>query len=196
MKKNLFLTILSLFPVISFAGPFGFDIGKNLDHYPRATFTKMENSNVKYRVENPPTPNKSMELYVVYETEESGICFIKGMSVNITTSAYGTSLITKYNSVADAVDSKYGATYKKEVTDFLSYGSIWDEPNDYMMSLLKGERYAYISWKAKDKANPIESIYLAQAALDTETGYFSIEYYGNNKEICDAEENKSDSEGF
>ena len=196
MKKNLLLTILSLFPVLSFAGPFGLDIGKSLDHYPGTTFTKMKNSNVKYTVENIPTPNKTMELYMVHATEESGICFIKAVSVDITTSAYGSALKTKYNSIVNSLDSKYGATHKKEATDHLSYGSIWDEPNDYMMSLLKGERYAFISWKAKDKANPIESIYLAQAALDTETGYFSIEYYGNNKEICDAEENKSDSEGF
>ena len=96
MKKNLLLTILSLFPVLSFAGPFGLDIGKSLDHYPGTTFTKMKNSNVKYTVENIPTPNKTMELYMVHATEESGICFIKAVSIDITTSAYGSALITKY----------------------------------------------------------------------------------------------------
>ena len=65
-----------------------------------------------------------------------------------------------------------------------------------MMSLLKDERYAMVSWTTKDKANPLESIYIVQNALQTDVGYLSIEYYGNNKEICDAEENKSDSEGF
>ena len=196
MKKNLLLTILSLFPVLSFAGPFGLDIGKSLDHYPGTTFNKIENTNVKYRVENIPTPNKAIESYIVYATEESGICFIKGVGLDITTSAYGTNLQTKYNSVVDALDSKYGATHKKKATDLLSYGSIWDEPNDYMMSLLKNERYAMVSWKTKDKVNPLESIYIVQNALRTDVGYLSIEYYGNNKEICDAEENKSDSEGF
>ena len=65
-----------------------------------------------------------------------------------------------------------------------------------MMSLLKDERYAMVSWKTNHKDNPLESIYISQNALQTDVGYLSIEYYGNNMEICDAEENKSDSEGF
>jgi hypothetical protein len=194
--KLLFGCVSCLFPLFLFAGPFGFEIGKAIGDYPDVVFEKIEACNTCYQVKNVPAPNKLMELYSIRHTIKSGICFIKGLSKNIETSKYGVELNIKYNSVFQSLDNKYKSTHGKEKINFLASGSIWNEPGDYMMALLKKERYMYTQWQAKDSSNKILKIFLLQNAINQEKGYLTIEYYGNNKKDCDAEDSADEADGF
>ena len=204
-KRNIDLTgiirreILAIFFLIFFssnsvAGPFGLEMGKKFEDYPSVTFKKMEGTS--YQVINIPIPNRLMSAYLVAYTEKTGICFIKAVSKNITTSQYGTELNTQYNSISDALTKKYLGAYTKEKNNFLQSGSIWNEPRDYMMALVKKERYMITSWEAKSNSSDVAEIFLAQKALSQEEGYLILEYYGRGWDYCQKETKKDDAEGF
>jgi len=193
--KNLFYLSAFIFPSLVFGGPFGFDIGKNLSDYSGVDFSKQEKKSW-YIAKNVPTPNKLMDMYVLRTTDSSGICFIKGISNTIKTSKYGTELNSQYENVRGAIKKKYQAEYKEKKTNFLQSGSLWDDSQYYMMGLLKKDRYKYSEFTAKDSTSQIQSIFIVQSALSTESGYISIEYYGKNVGDCDALDSADDADGF
>lgn len=68
--------------------------------------------------------------------------------------------------------------------------SIWNEPKDWMMALLKNERFLSSVWDAKSGAKlteAIESIYLGASGSDSDTGYITIEYNLKSGSQADAE---------
>ena len=194
MKFTFYLASV-LFPIFIFAGPFGFDIGNKLSDYPNVEFTKTDKASW-YIAENVPTPNKLMTVYAVRATENSGICFIKAMSKTIKTSKYGTELNTQYENVRKSLANKYKFDFREEKTNFLMSGSLWDDPQYYMMGLLKEERFKFSKFVAKDSANKIQSIFLGQNAESTESGYLALEYSGKNEQDCDDLDSLDDADGF
>jgi hypothetical protein len=59
--------------------------------------------------------------------------------------------------------------------DFLRAGSIWKEPEDWMMGLLKDERTLVAVWE-KALPNRIHDVVLKAGALSREKGFHKLTY--------------------
>jgi hypothetical protein len=139
-----------------------------------------------------PRPHPDMESYIVQVTPKAGVCFVKAMGKTFTTSAYGRDVQTVFNDLKTQLEAVYGPG---KVLDGLSPGSIWNEPRDYMMGMVKGERTLGAMWSGQ-LGPGLESIGLIMKGLSTERAYAVVEYYFTNYEPCEAEANALKSNAF
>ena len=107
-------------------------------------------------------------------------------SKSIQTSDFGTELEDKYNSLIEVISEKYGAPGTK--FNVLKSGSIWNEPRDWMMGLLKKERLLSAYWSPPEIVKLPDSIRSIGVEtlplLKTSEGYITITYEFNNFEAC------------
>ena len=188
MKKIYFILALSLCVVAppSFAGPFGLDMGTPIDQIDRDA---SQASPYVYTTTNVPNPHSAFELYAIKASPRNGLCWVKAIGKDISTSSYGVELKSAFNDMKAALENTYGPN---DLTDILLPGSIWDEPNDFMMSLVQKERYLMAIWEEEHGSSlkdNIVSIGLIASPNGTSDGYISIEYSFSNKEACDSEIN-------
>ncbi len=186
--RKLTLAVVLLLTVFFFseakAGPFGLEMGmslKDIEGNPEKI------GNGKYKLTNVPKPHSAFESYIVQVAPKSGLSWIKAIGKNISTSAYGTSLKSAFSEMEEKLENNYG-DYKK--MQFLMPGSIWDEPRDWMMALIKNERGHASVWNAEEGSTlppDLDTVGLIASALSRDTGYLSIEYYFKNKEAAEAE---------
>jgi len=135
----------------------------------------------------PPNTNDMFETYLVRIHPTYGVYLIKAVGKDIATSGYGIELKSAFNSLLASVEKTYG---KYDKTDFLLSKSIWKDADDFMMGLIKKERYLMASWEKKYGStlpNDLASIGIMASALNTSKGYLSIEYYSINYEKAKAE---------
>jgi len=100
--------------------------------------TLKDDGNYSYSTSSLPRSHPDFNLYTLRITPTHGLCSIVAMGRVINTSVYGTELINAFNNIESSLTSKYGTP---KHLDYLLPGSIWHEPNDWMMSLLKKERF-------------------------------------------------------
>lgn len=91
------------------------------------------------------------------------------------------------------MEEKLKKSYGSSVlTDILMPDSIWNEPKDWMTSLLKKERLLSCVWNNDSGAtltDAIQSIHLIATASESDTGYISVEYALTSCAQSDAEIN-------
>ena len=165
------------------AGPFGLEKGMTLKQIDNA----QQVAPGKYKVTSVPKPHSAFDTYAVQIGPQSGLCWIKGVGKELRTSVYGLELRSAFNEMKEKLEQAYG---KPEVIDRLLPGSIWDEPKDWMMALIKKERLLAAAWSEKSKATlPIDLqwVGLGARAISTNSGYIAVEYSFINKSDCDAE---------
>lgn len=172
------------------AGPFGFDDTVAPDPI---FCNKRESGGLWYECSSAPKPHPNFERYLIKYHESTGTCFLQGTGKDIETNVYGTSLKSTMEKLQSQVSSVYGEPV--ENLDSLFPGSIWDEPDDYMMSLLKDERIRLIKWEADKDQYGFDEIYLGAYALSRDSAYVNIEYYYPSNEKCKkiAEEGEASS---
>lgn len=115
------------------------------------------------------------------------MCWIKAIGKDISTSAYGVELKLEFEEMNEKLTKAYGAG---ETTDILMSGSIWDEPKDFMMALIKKERFLMVIWdeeKASDLKENLTQVGLIASPIGRSKGYLLVEYSFSNKENCDKE---------
>lgn len=130
-----------------------------------------------------PKPHPAFEVYTLIISPELGVLKIGAVGVTISTSSFGTEIHNSFVEIRDAVSETYGKPSTE--FDFVQSGSLWTEPNDWMMGLLKKERSLDAYWISK-KAHPengtielpndIGAISLEATALSTEKGYLTLTY--------------------
>jgi hypothetical protein len=196
LSKSFVFFVLFYFLIIgiTFAGPFGLDMGMTLDQVRNKTGKSPELvQDDLYRVD-PPNKNDMFESYIVQISQKYGIVWIKAIGKDITTNGHGTMLKSAFNNLVASIERTYGK-YKK--TDLLMRGSIWDEPEDFMMGLVKKDRYLMAGWDKDSGANlpnDISSIGVMASASSSSKGYVVLEYYSPNGDLADAEKKaKQDS---
>jgi hypothetical protein len=165
-------------------GPFGLWMGMSLGEFETAP---IEVAPTKYRVTTVPKPHSAFESYVLQITPMNGLAWIKAIGHTIHTSAYGIELRTAF----EVMEKKLSATYGKEKkTDILLHDSIWNEPRDWMQSILSRERFLMTEWSAANGSSlpeTLSSVALITGAIDTENGYIAIEYSFENAEEAETE---------
>ncbi len=186
LKKTIILIVLFGLFIVSnaIAGPFGLEMGmplKEIGGEPEKI------SHGKYRLTNVPKPHSAFEAYVVQVAPKGGLCWIKAIGKDIRTSSYGHELKSAFSDMEERLESAYG---KHKKMDILFSGSIWDEPRDWMMSLIKKERILASVWdesKGSNLPSDLKKIGLIASPSARDKGYISIEYSFTNEDSCEAE---------
>jgi len=198
MKKRYFIVlalVLLLSSQILTAGPFGLEMGMSLDGLKALGVNPTMIATGYYKV-NPLSPHPEFEEYIVRMDATEGVFWIKAIGKDISDSGYGFSTKSKFSETEQALSSAYGAG---EMEDFLFPGSIWDELDDWMMSLRQDERFYLKKWEKADGtaiANGILSIYLAANATSSSKGYLILEYYGIEHELLSKKAKDEQSKVF
>jgi len=187
------LTLVSVLISIALAGegPFGIEFGT-----PPSSLNATLEGDI-YMLNSVPKPHPYFKIYIVKATQSQGVYWIKGIGSTVHTSIYGEGIRFKEDELASQVASVYGQNYIKY--DFLRSGSIWNEPEDWMIGLFKEERvYAY-SWDS-DNTDPfvsrkVLSVFIGSISLDKNSGAIFIEFSGTNYDTAksDVRENQSSS---
>lgn len=186
MLKNKVLLITSswLFAASVFAGPFGLEMGMSL----KEIGGKPEKIGPgKYKITVVPKPHSAFQFYVVQVAPVGGLCYIKAMGNQIETSVYGSELKSDFSEMEGKLEKSYG---EHKTVDSLREGSIWHEPNEFMMSMLKKERKLMAFWFADAGSifsDNILKVTLSASAVLQDRGILSIDYLFSNVESCDVE---------
>lgn len=126
--------------------------------------------------EEAPKPHPLFDDYRLLFSPKHGLVKMYGLSRNISTSPYGDVLKEQFAKVRDQIKPTYG---KYEEFDFLKTGSIWNEPRDWMMGLLKQERTLACFWNHETGANLdafIVEVRLEAHALEKNAGVLTLQY--------------------
>ena len=171
----------------SSGGPFGLRMAMSQAELSRiGKLEQLKGSNV-FSIARVPKPHNAFESYAVIFTPSQGLCKVAGIGKTIETSAHGVQLKSAFESMEEALTRKYG-NHKRN--DFLSPGSIWDEPEDWMMGLQQKDRYLSTFWDEEEKstlADNIEAISLETIGLSRTSGFLRLSYEFSNFGACSAE---------
>ena len=187
MKKSfisIICAILMLTAHSALAGPFGLNMGMTIKQIDPSA---KEIAPGKFTTTKVPKPHSAFEQYVVQVGKKNGLCWIKAIGKDISTSSYGIELKSAFESMNEKLTKAYG---KGETTDLLMPGSIWNEPNDFMMAMIKKERFLMAIWdkeKGSSLNDDLKQVGLIAIPGGRSKGYLSIEYSFSNDEACDKE---------
>lgn len=177
-------------------GPFGLWMGMTIDDFNAVQCSTSEVAAGKYRVDTPPKPHSLFESYIVQIAPTVGLSWIKAIGKTIPTSVFGLELKGAF----DALESKLAAAYGRfDRMDTLLHDSIWNEPRDWMQSLLNRERFLMTSWSKEKGAklpDSLKSIGLVCSAIDTDSGFVVIEYTFENEAAAEAEISKTEDDAL
>ena len=115
---------------------------------------------------------------------KDGLLQIMAFGNDIDTNGFGEAVHKSFMEILDDISQTYG---KPGIIDHVEVGSIWNEPQDWMMGLLKKERILEASW---DKALPnrVSGIVLQARADSTAIGFLRLTYeFDGWNEYVDAE---------
>lgn len=185
MKKLILIASLGICVNSAFAaGPFGLDMGMSVKSIDK---NAKQAAPFVYLTTNVPKPHSAFESYAIKAAPKMGLCWLKGIGKDISTSSYGVELKSAFSEMNEKLTKRYG---KGETTDLLMPGSIWKKPNDFMMAMRKKERFLMAVWE-KEKGSKLDGnliqVALVASPSGRDKGYISIEYSFSNKKACDEE---------
>ena len=183
--KKIFALIIVLTTTISFivAGPFGLEMGWDIDQVKEsgAVILDSYDSNdgtIAYAI-NPPKKHSSFSSYIVLISDKYGLYQISAESDSIYTAGNGYQIKSEFYSIYDQLVKSYGDGI---LIDKLAEGSIWDEPEDWMMGLKTLDRTLSAIWLGPDinTDKQIALLSLDAEAEYSDTGRISISYFSDN----------------
>ncbi len=190
MIKNNFLNVivvaLLLMVVVksATAGPFGLEMGMQ-----RSELLDQgeEIAPFKYQVDEVPKKHSMFKTYVLKFGPRKGLCYIKAVGKNIKTDEYGKEIQKAFSEMEFKLQKIYGQ-YKR--ADFLREDSSDDDADEWMETLLEGDRILASYWdnsKGSTMKGNLASVYLAAEATNEEVGYLVIDYKFDNYAQCESE---------
>jgi hypothetical protein len=167
-------------------GPFGLTAGISKQSIEKAAgpLTAIDGQPYIYATKKVPNPLTHFENYGLEILPKAGLCQIRAIGVDVTTSSHGIELVAKFNELAKLLEAGYG---KYERGDFLRRGSIWKEPEDWMMGLVKKERVLQGAWGESEGStlkNQVKQILLTAVATRSDRGYLTLQYKFDNETSC------------
>jgi len=199
MKTRLLITALLglLFATPTLAAennPFGLDLDKRPTLY---GCSQQQNDKYWFHCGTVPKLHPEFEEYAVQYVESVGICFVGAIGKTIRNDSYGITTKRRADAIVKQLRPKYGIETQK--LDFLSPYSIWDEPDEWMMGVLKEERRYIYSWDADDGFKPVgevAKIYVAALAAASDAGYVKLDFHFKREPLCDAIIEKAGRDAF
>ncbi len=133
--------------------------------------TKVEGD--MYTFSTAPTPHPEFEEYLCIISPEKGLLKVIALSKDIETNRFGEAVKEKFEQIQAGITKTYG---NGDSFDRLEDGSLWTDPQDWMMGLLKKDRELVTYWKLTTPQDHITIIALEAKALSMEKGYISLVY--------------------
>ncbi|MGR3914874.1 MAG: hypothetical protein OD918_10265 [Gammaproteobacteria bacterium] len=188
------LVAVTLSPVIAAeSNPFGL----GLDKHPTAYgCTQLQTSKYWYQCKTVPKPHPEFESYAVQYVEGVGICYVNAIGKTIRNDSFGFTTKTRVDAIALQLRKKYGHETSK--LDRVFPSSIWDDPDDWMMGIRKGERfYAYV-WgdRGFKPVGEVAKIGVLAKAAASDAGYVRVEFAFKREPQCDAIIEKAGQDAF
>lgn len=186
-KNNFFNVIVAtamlvavIKPVI--AGPFGLEMGMQ-----RSDLQEQgkEITPFKFQVTDVPKKHSAFKSYVLKFGPRSGLCYIKAMGKDIKTDEYGKEIQKAFNNMENKLQNIYG---QYEKADLIREDSSEDDDDEWMESLLIGERILAAEWdreKGSTMKGNLVSVILAAQAASEESAYLVIDYKFANYAQCE-----------
>jgi hypothetical protein len=177
--KLLLLTAFSLLATVAFAqetsGPFGLHRGLTQEQVIRIVGKDAikETNGDTLRLLRVPKPHPAFEFYSLIFSPKDGLLKIVAYGKDIRTNGFGEAVHDSFIEIRDAISKTYGQP--KFTLDRVKAGSIWKEPEDWMMGLLKEERGLTTAWDS-GLPNHIQDIVIEASALSQEKGFLRIVY--------------------
>lgn len=162
-------------------GPFGIAFNKPVPD----GFEPLEGQPNHYKTSSPPKKHPDFDEVVVKAFPSIGVCAIRGIGKTINSDGSGAMVRSKVDSLAAALETKYGRGKKNDVC---GAGDISCSSEFWMMTLEGGERgYAYLWSKQTEemKAAGIGSLAVGAAALNIVDSYPIIEFESDQKKACE-----------
>lgn len=185
MKSVILLAgIFSAFNAIS--GPLGLTQGMTLEELKKqGNFTPISGQKFFYTSKTLTSGHPDFITYSALVTPEHGLCIVGASSKSVNSNVYGTELEGKFKELISVLTEKYGKPSKSY--NELRNGSIWDNPQHWMMGLLKKERVLAVFWEKSKKLNLPDSMQLISVqafATTNNTGFINIGYNFDNSDAC------------
>ena len=190
MKKILLGALLSFLPVIAFSGPFGF----SNDSTPSGAHCLQTDDPMWYRCDSAPKAHSDFDFYLIQYHSDVGVCFLKAVGKDIKANSFGTQLTAQMDKIKNQISSKYGSPNGD--VDEPRLGSIWTDPEDFMTSILKKERFIFTDWKVDASKHGFDQIAMTIKAIVSDEGYVVVEYYYPASDKCDEIVNESEASSF
>jgi len=138
-----------------------------------------------------PKPHRAFDEYSLIFSPNDGLLKIVAYAKDIRTNGFGEAVHDSFIEIRDAISKTYGEP--AFTLDHLKDGSLWTEPQYWMMGLLKKERDLASDWNTAIP-NRICAIVLDARALSTDKGYVVLTYeFEGWNEYVDAKNKKADS---
>ena len=175
-------------PFAALAGPFGVIPGASL-----STLKVVQKLDEQTYLVEVPMPNSTFEGYVATATTQDGICKITAIGKDYQADSYGMTVKSKFADMRQMLREKYG---NDKMYDQLNYGSIWNEPKDWSMAVMKHERSLASFWDSEKKSNLPENVHaimLTVNAIGSDTTFLKLTYEFSNIGKCVARKAAVDS---
>jgi hypothetical protein len=178
-------------------GPFGFRMGLSKDEIESmigGSLKSIDGASFLYSSLTVPRPHTAFEAYAMLIGPSSGLCQIRAIGVDIPSSSHGLQIRSAFDDLEATLGGVYGR-FKR--IDRLLPGSIWGEPEDWMMGLLKQERLLQTEWSAEHGSTlkyNLESVILVAKAKSTDQGYLLLQYSFANNPDCQKEIEQAEKE--
>ncbi len=190
MILRLMIAMVSLFALAAQgqAGPFGLTFGAEV------STLSTDGHGQKFTFLTVPNPHPSFQTYSGWGTDTLGLCRVLAFSDEFKDDAYGTNVQDTFGKLRDAISKKYGAAKKIET---MQPKGLWDEPRDWVMSLLKNERIHAAIWKnATDGTERHNLIHIWILASRSDRTTIALEYRAENFDDCVKEIEEGQNSSF
>jgi hypothetical protein len=184
MKKLIAAAALLITSVAATAQPFGLQMGMTLADLKRLgiKLEKIQKTENSYSAKSIPNGHSRLAAYSFVVTPKAGLCRVVALTPTISTNVYGTELRAEFDKLKDALDARYPGS---EIIDKIMPGSIWNEPRDFMMGLLKKERALISYWlEAEHLPDSLSGVSLEATAFSDSKGAVVLQYEYQNINEC------------
>lgn len=134
-----------------------------------------------------PRSHPRFKAYMLQVLPTAGLCAITAVGVDVRTSSHGVEMLAEFDAMVESLQAAYGDHRRN---DFLRSGSIWDEPEDWMMALSRKERVLQAVWDqdaGSSSKNRVKEVILSASTTRTDAGYLVLQYRFENQDQCEAE---------
>lgn len=174
-------------------GPFGFAMGMTAQEVKAAVGSRPLHEEGTFMVfSGAPKPHSQLSNYMVLVSPQLGLCKVVGMS-EVASNRFGHQIDEQVQLFVKALTGKYGEpTWSR---DKVFDGSIWNDPEDYMMGLLEKDRVVSYIWESDKRELPgdIRAIAVTAEGLSTDKANVTVGYEFTNMAKC-VEESKQESD--
>ena len=187
IKLTSILVLCGLFPSILSAQAFGIEEGTSI-----SSLEIIQDIGDDLYTVSVPSPVSGFETYAVLATEEAGACQVRALGENYERDGYGSDVRGRFQELKTLLDQKYG---DGEFLDRLRPGALWDESDEWVMSLRQNERFYVAEWGVNEEGG-LDNIIMSVRALSSNTSYIILQYTFSNYEDCELKALEEDASGL